>query len=249
MLLTTLITRGFIMNLGHSCKLFHKVVFVLSFCFFVSCKTVVQKIEAGGVVGGHQSVFSDSQGTKASVGENPETDLNYSEKLSRWQRDVTLYQDFEIYYTGTATIMSPEMKENYKQQVLKVQGEKAKIDKNIIPDDNDVVSVVVSFYTTFAKYQDFEENKIWTKALFYHNKWIEPSSVVYYRNKSSLAPYFSVGTFWSRMYVLQFRDPDFVHWNANHSQEEQAMEFSVHSGIAKADYYWRWCGKSMGSCK
>lgn len=195
-----------------------------------------------------QEYVSKSKNAQAFVPESPRDDPEYGEVLTKWERDVSLYKDFMMYFSGTATLMAPEMIDAYKQRVEKVLGVDAKLDKNIIPEDKNTISIVISMYTTFPKFDDLEDSKIWNCALFYNNRWIQPSNLVYYRNKSSFIPYFTMGTSWSRMYVAQF---PISHFNLQRTLEDSdhPIVFSMHSGIAKADYYWRACGKSVGNCK
>ena len=195
-----------------------RVPILFIFLFVYSCTSTQQNV-------------SESKNAHAVVPDNPHDDAEYAPELLKWERDVTLYKDYVMYFSGTATLMAPDMVDAYKKRFEKVQGE-AKFDVNIVPPDKDTLSVIVTVYNAFSKFSELDDNKIWNCALSYNNKWISPSSLVYYRNKSSFTPYFTTGSPWSRMYVIQFK---VAHLESN----QNPIEFSMHSGIAQADYYWK----------
>lgn len=188
--------------------------------------------------------FSQSKNAQAAVASSPFDDEEYAPILSAWQRDVTLYKDFMMAFSGTATLMSSEMIDAYKKRLIKLQGAGVKLDPNIIPKERNTVSVVISAYSPFGKLSDFTDNKVWNSVLRYNNQWIHPSNVVYYRNSSSFLPFFSVGYVWSKMIVMQFRVPNFVDSPLNSSSKfeanaEHPILFSMISGPMTVDYAWR----------
>jgi hypothetical protein len=185
------------------------------------------------VFGGCASVsVTSSKNVSAQVPAEVSENSSYSSILLKWERDVSLYKNLELYFSGNATLMVPEMLDAYKKHYQENQGKLAKLDSNIISEDVNNISVVVSMYTSSAKFVELDDAKIWSCSLLYNGSLYTPSSVSYYRNKSSFVPYFSIGSFWSRMYVLQFKVPHFEKSNL-------PIVFSMHSGIAKADFYWR----------
>ncbi len=183
-------------------------------------------------------VFSHKkENVEANIPDKPQDDYAYSAVISRWERDVTLYQDLQINFSGSAVLISPEMGEAYKKRAQQILGKNVKLDSNIVPEQDDILPVVITAYTPLFSFSEFEDTKIWNISLFYNHEWLHPSSLIYYRNKASLSPYFPVGSAWSKMYVAQFR--------TTHKRATQAsplplpIVFSMHSGIAKADFYWR----------
>jgi hypothetical protein len=204
---------------------------LMSLFFLVSC-TSFQKSNTGENKDSTQDYFSTSKNAKAIVPENPADDPAYSPILVKWARDVTLYKDLEMYFSGSAILMTTEMMEAYKKRAERIQGIVKKFDTNVIPEKKDILPVVVTMYTTSPQFIELDDSKIWNVALFYQNQWVQPSSIFSYRNKASLQPYFPIGSNWSRMYVVQYRIPN---WQDNKSD----VVFSMQSGIAKADYYWR----------
>ncbi len=207
----------------------YNFIFIAIF-FLCSCSSVQKESPSQKDV--TQEYVSLSKDAQAFVPESPMEDSEYAPVLLRWQRDVTLYKDLQLYFVGSAVLISSEMQSAYRKRVEKIQGVSAKLDSNIISENQDMVPVVITSYTPIYKFTEVDNDKIWNLALSYNNKWIRPSSIVYYRNKAVFQSYFPTGSVWSRMYVIQFHIPHF-------DESQKNIVFSMHSGIAKADYYWR----------
>lgn len=229
-------------------KLFKSHFIWASFFLLVSCSSPKKE---GALPADKQGLphkyISQSKDAEAFVPVKPQDDPEYSPTLLKWERDVNLYKDLELFFSGTVVLMTPEMTEAYKNQVKKVQGETAKIDTNIVPEGKDMLSVVIAMYTPSAKFLELDNNKIWSVSLYVNHEWLSPSSLVYYRNKSSFISYFSTGSIWSRMYVAQFHVPHFdenfkvkpAQMASQEKQDDNSIVFSMNSAIAKADFYWR----------
>ncbi len=181
-------------------------------------------------------VSQKPENVRAGIPEDPQDDPFYSSVISRWERDVTLYQELQLNFAGSAVLMSPEMSDAYIKRAAHVQGVSVKLDTNIIPEQHDILPVVVTSYTPQEAFLEMEDAKIWNLTLLYNHQWLHPSSVTFYRNKASLSAYFPSGSVWSRMYVVQFRVPPEL---GSPSHMPLPIVFSMHSGIAKADFFWR----------
>ena len=173
-----------------------------------------------------------SKNVEATVPNNPQNDVIYSLILAKWQRDVHLYENFMLLFSASVTLMSPEMQQAYKTRFEQIQGV-GEPDSKLIPSEGkNILSLVVNMYTSNHKFDDLNDNKIWNCTLVSQQKTLSPISILYYNNKDIFAPYFTLGSLWSREYVIQFELPD-------GNFDRNSLVFSMHSAIADAHYFWR----------
>jgi hypothetical protein len=168
-----------------------------------------------------------------------DNDKEYAPVLKKWTRDVTLYKNFDMTLSSSAVLISSEMKKNYEKKYEKWNKNKINLDENVIAKKENVLSVVVILFSSFKNMNDLTDNDVWTKTIHYKNQWISASDVIEYKNKTMLEPYFHVGSHWSKVFVVQFPVPDLDKTWEKLGTAEAPLEFSLHSGIANADFYWR----------
>lgn len=176
-----------------------------------------------------------TEGTKGQIPAAVEDEEAYASVLSQWQRDVTLYDHEELLFQGKAVLMSAPMRTAYQKQVEKILGVVRQLDPILMPQDTHLTTVVFTVHILKRKFIEVDDTKIWNLTLYHDGTWFHPTRIAYYRNKSAFVPYFDTGSYWSRMYVIQFPV-------AQESIEDPAhgpIVFAANSGVAKANFEWK----------
>lgn len=181
----------------------------------------------------------------------PMDDAKYQPVLGKWRKVVSNYKDLELNFKASAILISPEMEEAYKERLIEVHGTKAKVDHNIV-SDNDKIVIVIDVFAKPDTFLDISDERLWNIELSMGAHSVVPYSINRYRNKEILNPFFPLSTQWSRHYVILFKLPTEVLKGGGvkdlfHKKDPQAdlpprkddtIVFSMNSGEAQAKFSW-----------
>lgn len=178
-------------------------------------------------------------------------DVKYQPVLEKWRKNASTYKDLDLIFKASAVLISPEMDESYRNRLIEIYGNQAKVDDKIVLS-KDTISVVVDFFTRSESHLDLADESLWKLQLTINGNKIPSYSVHRYRKKELLTPFFPLSSHWSRLYVVTFKLPiellngleakDFFDKKESNSNlpngQDRTIVFSMHSGEAQVKFSW-----------